>query len=400
MGVPTIGILLASRRPENPIGWLFLAAGFIVGLSAFAASYAVHALVADPGSLPASRAVAWFGNGFAVSALGIFAFILLLFPTGRLRSRRWRPAAWFVGAAFALFMAFNLHGCDPGVERSLPPAFERTTTLVHHPPPRRSLRRRVGAAPDGGHRAVSGSAGDERLQLKWFVTSAAFVVIATLMSSFLSGSNSTPAVLSVLQSLAFLFLWAAVGIAVLKYHLYDIDVVISKALVYGVLAAFLVAVYVAVVVGLGTAIGSAHNPVLTLLAAAVIAFAFNPVRTRATRLANRIVYGKRASPYQVLSQFSDEMAGSYALQDVLPRMAAILGEGTGARQARVWLQVGHELRPAASWGEPGAATSRCPPSTVSCLRSQTHRGSSRFATGTNCWGADGDQTSERAADRG
>jgi signal transduction histidine kinase len=141
------------------------------------------------------------------------------------------------------------------------------------------------------------------------------------------------------------------GIAILKHGLFEIDVVISKTVIYGVLAAFFTAVYVAVVVGVGTAIGSTRNPFLTVAAAAVIALAFNPVRDRAKRFSNRIVYGERASPYEVLSEFAERMAGTYSLEDVLPRMATILGEGTGASRARVWLRIGDELRPEASWGE-------------------------------------------------
>jgi signal transduction histidine kinase len=200
-----------------------------------------------------------------------------------------------------------------------------------------------------------GSVGEERLQLKWFATGAALVFIALSASIF-----SSSAVLSVLQSLAFVFLYAAIGIAVLKYRLYEIDVVISKTVVYGVLAAFFTTVYVAVVVGIGTAIGSTHNAFLTVLAAAVIALAFNPVRERAKRFANRIVYGKRASPYEVLSEFSERMAGTYSVEDVLPQMAGILGEGTGGRQAGVWLRIGGELRPEAVWGAAGGANRPLP----------------------------------------
>ena len=154
--------------------------------------------------------------------------------------------------------------------------------------------------------------------------------------------RTTPAFL-VLQSLAFVVLFTAVAVAVLKYRLYDIDVVINKTVVYASLAAFFTAVYVAVVVGLGTAIGSTHDPFLTVAAAAVIAVAFNPVRERARRLADRLVYGKRATPYEVLSEFSEHMAGTYALDDILPRMARVLAEGTGGR-AEIWLRVGDRLR--------------------------------------------------------
>jgi signal transduction histidine kinase len=354
MAVPSLGIVLASRRPENRIGWLFLAAGFTLGISGFGLSYGLHALVADPGSLPAGRALAWESNWIGLIPLGVLAFLFLLFPTGHLRTRRWRPVAWFVGGSFALLAATSLVFAtrswrDPFAQSSS--SFDLVALLLFALP----IVGGLGASLAAVVVRFRGSVGDERLQLKWFVTGAV-LVFATFFASFFassSNSNSPPAVISVLQSLAFVFLWTAIGIAVLKYRLYEIDVVISKTVVYAVLAAFFTAVYVAVVVGVGSAIGSTHNPFLTVLAAAVIALAFNPVRTRATRLANRIVYGKRASPYEVLSEFSERMAGTYSVEDVLPQMAGILGEGTGARQAGVWLRIGGELRPEAVWGEAG-----------------------------------------------
>jgi hypothetical protein len=102
MAVPVTGFVLASRRPENRIGWLFLVAGLALGLSGFSNPYALHALVADRGSLPAGPVFAWLSNWIWIIAVAALAFLFLLFPTGQLRSRRWRPAAWFVGAASAL----------------------------------------------------------------------------------------------------------------------------------------------------------------------------------------------------------------------------------------------------------------------------------------------------------
>jgi signal transduction histidine kinase len=131
--------------------------------------------------------------------------------------------------------------------------------------------------------------------------------------------------------------------------------VISRALVYAVLAALITAGYVGVVIGIGAIIGvgafsgSEQNVVLSLVAAAVVALAFQPLRERARRLANRLVYRNRATPYEVLSGFSDRMGGSVATEDLLPEMARILGEGTGATRAEAWLRVGDELRRAASW---------------------------------------------------
>ncbi len=346
------GILLASRQPRNPIGWLFLAAGLALGFSGFGTVYALHALVADPGSLPAGRAAAWVSNWTGLIPLGVLCFLFLLFPTGHLRSAKWRWAAWFVGGAFTLATAF----------------FLVFSTMTWNDP--------YGQSSSSGSSGVSwwvllpllivsalvvslvavvvrfrGSSGEERLQLKWFATGAAFVV-ASLVPTFVSDA---PAFL-VLQSLAFVVLFTAVAVAVLKYRLYDIDVVISKTVVYATLAAFFTAVYVAVVVGLGTAIGSTHDPFLTVAAAAVIAVAFNPVRERAKRLADRLVYGTRATPYEVLSEFSEHMAGTYALDDILPRMARVLAEGTGGR-AEIWLRVGDRLRASATWPSESASDS-------------------------------------------
>src|SRR5205807_4708215 len=127
-----------------------------------------------------------------------------------------------------------------------------------------------------------------------------------------------------------------------KHRLYDIDVVINKTVVYGALAAFITGVYVAVVVGLGSLVGSASRPnvPLSIAATALVAVAFQPVRARVQRLANRLVYGERATPYEVLSEFSERMAGTFATEELLPRMARTLAEGTGSSRAEVWLRVG------------------------------------------------------------
>ena len=139
------------------------------------------------------------------------------------------------------------------------------------------------------------------------------------------------------------------AIAIFKYRLYDIDVVISKTIVYGSLAAFITLVYVVIVVGIGSLgpgflrAGSRPDLGLSIVATAVVAVAFQPVRERAQRLANRLVFGKRATPYEALSEFAGRMGGTYAADDVLPRMAQVLAEGTGASRAVVWLRDGAEL---------------------------------------------------------
>src|SRR5215831_2598735 len=347
IAVPLVGLVLIARRPANRIGWLFLAAGAAIGLGDFSTAYALHALNAAPGSLPAGRAAGWLSNWIWVIPMAALGFLFLLFPTGHLRSARWRPAAWFVGGGFALL----------GIA-----AVANATLIWSHP---------FGHVGNAGFYLTyliilpatmlasvtavivrfAGSAGEERLQLKWFAAAAA-VVVVMLVATTLTSS----AVVSVLWNLALLCLWVSIGIAVLKYRLYEIDIVISKAVLYGSLAVFITVVYAGLVVGVGTLAGGRDSPLVAALAAAVVAVAFQPARQRAGRLANRVVYGRRATPYQVLSDFARRIGGTYAAEDVLAQMAQIVAAGTGAERVVVWLRVDDELHPeASSGGGPQAA---------------------------------------------
>jgi signal transduction histidine kinase len=179
-----------------------------------------------------------------------------------------------------------------------------------------------------------------------FIGSAAtdFASQVFLHSTFIDEFFFTTFVLSLALGIP-----VACTIAILKYRLYELDIVIKKTVVFAVLAAFVTLVFVAVVVGIGTMVTGAGNSVVTFVATAIVAIAFQPLRTRARRFADRVVYGKRATPYEVLSEFSDRMATSYSTEEVLPRMAQILGEGLGARKAGVWLRVGSEVRLLATW---------------------------------------------------
>jgi signal transduction histidine kinase len=189
------------------------------------------------------------------------------------------------------------------------------------------------------------------------VTAAGTVAIlyaSALVFSFNSawGTDAIPGWLGVIQTLAivsFGLIPIAIGISVLRYHLFDIDLVINRALLLAAMVAFITIVYVAIVVGVGALVGSQSTPVLSAVAAAVVALAFQPARRRAQRFADRLVYGKRATPYEVLSQFSDRLGNAYANEELLPRMARALAEGTGASRADVWVRVGDELRAEAVW---------------------------------------------------
>src|SRR5206468_12977017 len=131
------------------------------------------------------------------------------------------------------------------------------------------------------------------------------------------------------------------GLAILKYHLYEIDFVINKTLVYGALAVVIALVYVVLVVGIGALVGTRGEPnlVLSLLATAIVAVAFEPLRQRLQRVANQLVYGHRLSPYEVLSEFSRRMAGVLSVDEVLPRMAAEAARGVNGSRSRVRVYV-------------------------------------------------------------
>ncbi|HEX3327479.1 MAG TPA: GAF domain-containing sensor histidine kinase, partial [Actinomycetota bacterium] len=158
----------------------------------------------------------------------------------------------------------------------------------------------------------------------------------------------------------------AITVAVLRHRLYEIDVIINRTVVYGLLASAVTAVYILVVVGIGSLVGyGVGNPVLTTGAAVAIALAFQPLRRQAQRVANRLVYGERATPYQVLSEFADNMRGTLDLDAILQRMASVLADGTGATRVDVWVRVGAELRPAATWPQ-----SAVPPAALAMGRSE------------------------------
>jgi signal transduction histidine kinase len=202
--------------------------------------------------------------------------------------------------------------------------------------------------------------GDDRQQIKWLLLAVMAIALVLAYYGIILGTGADPnqgiaAWSQYLGIASFLAVPISVAFGVLKYRLYDIDVVINKAVVYAMLAVFITGVYLTVVVAAGSLTGYASNPVLSGIAAAIVALAFQPVRRGTQRLANRLVYGARATPYEVLAQLGDRLAGEYAADDVLDRIAAAVAGGIGADRVVVWLNAGSELRPAAVWPEGAAA---------------------------------------------
>jgi len=349
LGFAAVGLILAARRPRNPIGWIFLGMGVLAVLQSAAGQYAVRALVAAPGALPFGGVVGWTATWVWIPASFALGLVFLIFPTGRLLSARWRPVAWLVVAyAAATTVVAALASGSPASFTAN--EFVSGTRAGPFAPVVFGLS--LGSGPLIGvcvaslvvrfHRAR----GDERAQLRW-VALAAVPPMLLLVPALLLGDRWIQDVLIV----AIVGVPAAAAIAILKYHLYDIELVINRAVVYGMLAAAISAVYVIVAVGIGALAGSRGRPnlALSLLAAALVAVGFQPARARLQHLANRLVYGKRSTPYEVLSDFSGRMASTGPSGDILPGVARLVAEAIGAAEARVWLREGDVLRPEALW---------------------------------------------------
>ncbi len=361
---PVIGYVLATRRPENSIGWLMLGISTFFGLTAILTSLGEYLLYSgDPET--GLLLIAFDSPSWVPIVVLPVTFLLLLFPDGHLPSPRWRWFAWSLGIALVVIYFSILLDPAPMAE-SIAPDEPNPLGIEALGPFLGAAQAMILVIPIGVIGSLVSlvlrfrrSSGVERLQLRWLLTAAAFVALLYAGAMIVSipyswGGESQPGWVTLLQNIvipSFALIPLAIGVSILRYRLFDIDVVINRALLYGALAVFITVVYVAIVVGVGALVGSQASPVLSAAAAATVALAFQPLRRRAQRLADRLVYGKRATPYEVLSEFSERVGQTYANEELLPRMARALGEGTGAARADVWVRLGEELRPEATWPE-------------------------------------------------
>jgi len=368
MGVyASVGALVARASPGNPIGWLLVWIGLAVAIWMFTLSYAQIGIQPGEtiGDLPAALPIAWLGVlALPAGTPVVLPVLLLIFPDGRLRSRRWRPVLWIAGLGGALmlfgalWMRWDLDPVllspligDGRVDQFLPTgllivvltSFAGVLALI--------LRFREADA--------------ERQQpMRLLVWVLVAMTAATAVALSVNLIPNAPEWLWFLLLIAIIVDGAgillgiplAAAAAVLTFGLFDVGVVIKKTVVY----VALVIVFL-VVLGLVVAVfnpvgligrGSTGETEATILRIAtigsvtllVLVLVFRPVK----HLAGRLVYGKRSTPYEAMSEFSERLGEAYSTIDVLPRMASILRDSTGADVARVWLHVGGELRPVAS----------------------------------------------------
>ena len=350
-----LGIVIAGRK-HNPVGLIFSALAVAAVIQLTADDYILRANVTAPGSLPLVVYAEWVDRWIGAAAITLLPLLFLLFPTGRIPSTRWRWVFRAWAASVCLWVAgFMLtpgpldvsnsdHASNPfGVSFGSVLGFVGGVGLLL------TALASIASLFVRWRHAV----GEERQQLRLLV----FVAGVGFVFFWLSG---VPGPISSVGWAGFqvsllVGIPAAIAIAILKYRLYDVDLVIRKTVVFGVLAAFITAVYVAVVVGLGSIF--TDTLVLQIAATALVAVAFQPVRDRANRIANRLVFGDRATPYEVLARFGERVGETYASDDVLPRIARVIAEGTAAARSDVWLRLGDRFTLAASWpvSEPQAS---------------------------------------------
>jgi len=358
-----VSAVLCTRLPSNPIGWLLLTVGGGILFSGFCAEYATYALGTSPGSLPFGLAAAWFQNWGFISVAAI-PIVLLLFPTGHIPSPRWR---WVLYGLIVAPILLGLAGFfSPGpidVSGDIQPQNPLGIEALRGPIHVINWVAGIAFAVLAVAAVVSiviryrRAAGDERQQLRWLAMVASLCAL-TLLLVLATSINLGPNDSSSLNDFAFaLFLISigigipvAIAVALLRYRLYDLDVVVKKAVVATVLVLLLtvatLVLFLVPVLVIGVPVDS---PGVALVAGIAIGGLAWPSLRLSRRIADRIVYGGRATPYEVLTEFSDRMAESYATDDVLPRMGSILAAGTGARSVTIWLLVGNQLRPATTW---------------------------------------------------
>jgi signal transduction histidine kinase len=351
------GVLVASRVPRNPIGWLLLVAGAGTAIQELAQQYAIYGLLDSPGSVPSADVAAWIPEWVWIPFMAAIAlYVPLFYPDGHLPSRRWIWVAILggIGATIGTFgFALTPGPLEGFLGQRNPFGIEGAGWIrtVGDVAMLLFLAALLGTVASLVVR-VRRSRGDERQQLKWLALAISLLGVSFLIGVpfwTLSGTGTSLDPVENLVVLGLAGVPVAIGISILKFRLYDIDIVIKKTVVYAILAAFITAVYASIVVGIGTLVGTGGNVFLSAVAAAVVSVAFQPARRRAQRLADRVVYGERATPYEVLSGFSERLAETYSVEDVLPRMARVLAEGVGAANVTIVLGPASSPTVVATW---------------------------------------------------
>ena len=349
LGFVSLGLLVVYRRPRNPVGWIIAGAGVAVGASGFAESYAIYALFTAPGSLPGGETMAWISSWIIVPVLfAAPAMLFLLFPDGTLLSLRWRPAFWLV----ILTTGSTITGAFLNPVMNDAPFEDVANPLSIDAP--RALYETLGNIGWPGM-AVSflvaalamivrlrRSQGVERQQLKWLAAAAAILPLASAAGvvGFYLGYDAVGGFLAIFSIIP---IFLAAGYAVLRYRLYDIDVIINRTLVYGSLTVTLALVYfggVATIQTLFRAItGQGQQPqVAVVVSTLAIAALFNPLRRRIQSLIDRRFYRGKYDAQKTLSAFSNKLREETDLDHLGNELLFAVQETIQPAHASLWVK--------------------------------------------------------------
>jgi hypothetical protein len=338
----TVGAVLASRRSRHPVGWLLLACAVCLTANGVAGGYAPYGFQARPGALPAAAWVAMYYPATALTPLTLLSLVLLLTPTGSLPSPRWRWLAWLTaGAPAVLLLAMPLAPRPPeeryqGVDNPL--------DLRAFDGPLLAANRALLAVTVLGVLAGAGSLvvrfrrarGTERQQLRWLVLAAALTGVGMLASVVLVAAGNQVLV-GWVSGVCVALLPLAVGAAVLRYRLFDLDRIISRTLAYGLLTVLLGGGYALVVLGLGRLLGR-DSPLVVAAATLAVAAVFQPARRRVQAAVDRRFNRRRHDAARIIEGFGARLRDQVDLDTLTAELLAVVDQTMQPTQASLWLR--------------------------------------------------------------
>jgi hypothetical protein len=343
---PVLGALVASRQPRNAVGWIFIAVGVGIGFLVAGEEYAFYGLVQN-NEVPGAAVGAWLEQWLWLPSVGIMlTFGLLLFPNGRLPSRRWRWVAWITGLLLATVTIAGMaeermqgHGYSIDNPIGIPGLGDVEATFG---PVLLALAGCVVLCAASIVTRFRRSRGDERQQLKLVTFGACFMVVMLLVGDFLDAILPSP--VPWLFPVVLLLFLTSIAVAMLKYRLYDIDLIINRTLVYGALTALLAATYLALVVLLQGVIPAADDSDLTIAGSTLaVAALFRPLRARVQSFIDRRFYRRKFDTQRTLESFSASLREDVDLDHLSADLLRVVQDTMQPVHASLWLRQTKEV---------------------------------------------------------
>ena len=346
---PTVGAIVASRRPENPVGWLLCLYGFVISIGYFCAEYAIYALLAQPDSLPAGEAMVWIVSWVLPILNGLQVFYILLFPTGRLPSRRWRWLGWLtvifvvVGVILGAFSTGALLGILGPIQNPL--GIEGFSNIYYKAVVFTMASLLTLAAALAVFMRLRRAIGVERQQIKWFAYAAAAYASAGILAYIIPRVIDTPLWferVSFALNIAFIpAVPIAIGIAILRYRLYDIDLLINRTLVYGSLTAILLALYffgIVVLQRVFVLLTGQQSTLAVVASTLLIAALFTPLRRHIQSFIDRRFYRSKYDARKTLEGFSARLREDTDLDALSDELVGVVRETMQPAHVSLWLR--------------------------------------------------------------